>query len=128
MAESFSGLETGLIFAIALVYLLMVVNFQSWIDPLIIVSGLPGSLAGISWMLFTTDTTLSVPALTGTILCIGIATANSILVINTARELLQGGADPLHRRARSRIQSLPPRADDCPRHADRHDADGPRSR
>ena len=58
-------------------------------------SGLPGSLAGISWMLFTTHTTLSVPALTGTILCIGIATANSILVINTARELLQQGADPL---------------------------------
>jgi len=95
MNESFSGLESGLIFAIALVYLLMVVNFQSWIDPLIIVSGLPGSLAGISWMLFTTHTTLSVPALTGTILCIGIATANSILVINTARELLQQGADPL---------------------------------
>jgi multidrug efflux pump subunit AcrB len=95
MKESFNGLESGLIFAIALVYLLMVVNFQSWIDPLIIVSGLPGSLAGISWMLFTTHTTLSVPALTGTILCIGIATANSILVINTARELLQQGADPL---------------------------------
>ncbi|MFL9890965.1 efflux RND transporter permease subunit [Paraburkholderia sp. RL17-381-BIF-C] len=95
MNESFGGLETGLIFAIALVYLLMVVNFQSWLDPLIIVSGLPGSLAGISWMLFTTHTTLSVPALTGTILCIGIATANSILVINTARELLQQGADPL---------------------------------
>jgi multidrug efflux pump subunit AcrB len=95
MNESFSGLESGLIFAIALVYLLMVVNFQSWIDPLIIVSGLPGSLAGIAWMLFTTHTTLSVPALTGTILCIGIATANSILVINTARELLQHGADPL---------------------------------
>jgi multidrug efflux pump subunit AcrB len=95
MNESFGGLETGLIFAIVLVYLLMVVNFQSWLDPLIIVSGLPGSLAGISWMLFSTHTTLSVPALTGTILCIGIATANSILVINTARELLQGGADPL---------------------------------
>ena len=95
MNESFGGLETGLVFAIALVYLLRVVNFQSWLDPLIIVSGLPGSLAGISWMLFTTHTTLSVPALTGTILCIGIATANSILVINTARELLQQGADPL---------------------------------
>ncbi|SAL66025.1 acriflavin resistance protein [Caballeronia terrestris] len=96
MNESFGGLESGLVFAIALVYLLMVVNFQSWLDPLIIVSGLPGSLAGIAWMLFSTHTTLSVPALTGTILCIGIATANSILVINAARELLQGGADPLH--------------------------------
>jgi multidrug efflux pump subunit AcrB len=95
MNESFSGLGMGLVFAIVLVYLLMVVNFQSWIDPLIIISGLPASLAGIAWMLFATHTTLSVPALTGTILCIGIATANSILVINTAREMLQGGAAPL---------------------------------
>ncbi|MBV8628897.1 MAG: efflux RND transporter permease subunit, partial [Paraburkholderia sp.] len=95
MNESFVGLGTGLVFAIVLVYLLMVVNFQSWLDPLIIVSGLPGSLAGIAWMLFSTHTTLSVPALTGTILCIGIATANSILVINTARELLQNGTEPL---------------------------------
>jgi multidrug efflux pump subunit AcrB len=95
MNESFAGLSAGLVFAIALVYLLMVVNFQSWLDPLIIISGLPGSLAGIAWMLFATHTTLSVPALTGTILCIGIATANSILVINTARESLQAGTAPL---------------------------------
>jgi multidrug efflux pump subunit AcrB len=95
MNESFSGLGFGLAFAIVLVYLLMVVNFQSWVDPLIIVSGLPASLAGIAWMLFATHTTLSVPALTGTILCIGIATANSILVINTAREQLALGAAPL---------------------------------
>jgi len=95
MNESFAGLGEGLVFAIALVYLLMVVNFQSWLDPLIIVSGLPGSLAGIAWMLFATHTTLSVPALTGTILCIGIATANSILVIDTARESLQAGTAPL---------------------------------
>ncbi|MGH8783008.1 efflux RND transporter permease subunit [Paraburkholderia sp.] len=95
MHDSFSGLAGGLVFAIALVYLLMVVNFQSWLDPLIIVSGLPGSLAGIAWMLFATDTRLSVPALTGTILCIGIATANSILVINAARELHGGGVPPL---------------------------------
>jgi multidrug efflux pump subunit AcrB len=95
MNESFAGLGAGLVFAIALVYLLMVVNFQSWVDPLIIVSGLPGSLAGIAWMLFATHTTLSVPALTGTILCIGIATANSILVINTARESLANGMEPL---------------------------------
>jgi multidrug efflux pump subunit AcrB len=94
MNASFSGLATGLVFAVALVYLLMVVNFQSWLDPLIIISGLPASLAGIAWMLFATHTTLSVPALTGTILCIGIATANSILVINTARESLQAGAAP----------------------------------
>jgi len=95
MNESFAGLGAGLVFAIALVYLLMVVNFQSWLDPLIIISGLPGSLAGIAWMLFATHTTLSVPALTGTILCIGIATANSVLVINTARESLQSGIEPL---------------------------------
>lgn len=95
MNQSFSGLAAGLVFAIALVYLLMVVNFQSWLDPLIIVSGLPASLAGISWMLFSTHTSLSVPALTGTILCIGIATANSILVINSARELLASGMPPL---------------------------------
>ncbi|WP_250490661.1 efflux RND transporter permease subunit [Caballeronia sp. INML2] len=95
MSESFSGLGLGLVFAVALVYLLMVVNFQSWIDPLIIISGLPGSMAGIAWMLFVTQTTLSVPALTGAILCIGIATANSILVINTARDALLGGAPPL---------------------------------
>jgi multidrug efflux pump subunit AcrB len=84
-----------MVFAIALVYLLMVVNFQSWLDPFITISGLPGSLAGIAWMLFSTGTRLSVPALTGTILCIGIATANSILVINTARELHHGGKPPL---------------------------------
>ncbi|QCP53573.1 efflux RND transporter permease subunit [Trinickia violacea] len=95
MNQSFEGLGAGLVFAIALVYLLMVVNFQSWIDPLVIICGLPGSLAGIAWMLFSTHTTLSVPALTGTILCIGIATANSILVINTAREMLSNGVEPL---------------------------------
>ncbi|OTP72903.1 efflux RND transporter permease subunit [Caballeronia sordidicola] len=95
MHDSFTGLGMGLAFAVVLVYLLMVVNFQSWLDPLIIISGLPASLAGIAWMLFASHTTLSVPALTGTILCIGIATANSILVINTAREMLRGGAPPL---------------------------------
>jgi multidrug efflux pump subunit AcrB len=95
MHDSFSGLASGLAFAIMLVYLLMVVNFQSWLDPLIIVSGLPGSLAGIAWMLFSTGTRVSVPALTGTILCIGIATANSILVINTAREFHHAGQPPL---------------------------------
>ncbi|MFC6313496.1 efflux RND transporter permease subunit [Paraburkholderia dipogonis] len=95
MHDSFSGLASGLVFAIGLVYLLMVVNFQSWLDPFITISGLPGSLAGIAWMLFSTGTRLSVPALTGTILCIGIATANSILVVNTARELHHGGKPPL---------------------------------
>jgi multidrug efflux pump subunit AcrB len=95
MQSSFSGLLTGLAFAVLLVYLLMVVNFQSWVDPLIIISGLPGALVGIVWMLFVTGTTVSVPALTGTIMCIGIATANSILVVSFARTALGAGAEPL---------------------------------
>ncbi|NYH17977.1 multidrug efflux pump subunit AcrB [Paraburkholderia bryophila] len=88
MNDSFSGLFAGLVFAILLVYLLIVVNFQSWLDPFIIITALPGALAGIVWMLFLTHTTLSIPALTGAIMCIGIATANSILVISFARERL----------------------------------------
>ncbi|CAG4906959.1 efflux RND transporter permease subunit [Paraburkholderia gardini] len=88
MNDSFSGLFAGLVFAIVLVYLLIVVNFQSWLDPFIIITALPGALAGIVWMLFLTHTTLSIPALTGAIMCIGIATANSILVISFAREQL----------------------------------------
>jgi multidrug efflux pump subunit AcrB len=95
MQSSFSGLLTGLGFAVLLVYLLMVINFQSWIDPLIIISGLPAALVGIVWMLFVTGTTVSVPALTGTIMCIGIATANSILVVSFARDSLAQGTEPL---------------------------------
>ena len=78
-------------FAIVLVYLLMVVNFQSWLDPFIIITALPAALAGIVWMLFVTQTTVSVPALTGAIMAMGIATANSILVVSFARERLQAG-------------------------------------
>jgi multidrug efflux pump subunit AcrB len=95
MQSSFTGLLTGLGFAVLLVYLLMVINFQSWIDPLIIISGLPAALVGIVWMLFVTGTTVSVPALTGTIMCIGIATANSILVVSFARDSLAQGTEPL---------------------------------
>jgi multidrug efflux pump subunit AcrB len=95
MQSSFTGLLTGLGFAVLLVYLLMVINFQSWLDPLIIISGLPAALVGIVWMLFVTGTTVSVPALTGTIMCIGIATANSILVVSFARDLLEQGREPL---------------------------------
>jgi multidrug efflux pump subunit AcrB len=95
MQSSFTGLLTGLGFAVLLVYLLMVINFQSWIDPLIIISGLPAALVGIVWMLFITGTTVSVPALTGTIMCIGIATANSILVVSFARDSLAQGTEPL---------------------------------
>jgi multidrug efflux pump subunit AcrB len=86
MNQSFKGLYQGLAGAIVLVYLLMVVNFQSWSEPLIIIMALPGALAGIVWMLFITGTTLSVPALMGAIMCIGVATANSILVITFAKE------------------------------------------
>jgi multidrug efflux pump subunit AcrB len=86
MNQSFSGLALGLVGAIVLVYLLMVVNFQSWSEPFIIIMALPGALAGIVWMLFLTGTTLSVPALMGAIMCIGVATANSILVISFAKE------------------------------------------
>ena len=86
MNASFLGLGVGLIFAIALVYCLMVVNFQSWIDPLIIMMALPNALAGIIWMLFVTNTTFSVPSLMGAIMCIGVATANSILLVTFANE------------------------------------------
>ena len=89
MNTAFNGLEFGLLGAIVLIYLLIVVNFQSWIDPLIIVSALPAALAGIVWMLFATHTPLSVPALTGAIMCMGVATANSVLVITFARERLE---------------------------------------
>lgn len=91
MHASFAGLLAGLAAAIVLVYLLMVVNFQSWLDPVAIVGALPVALSGMAWMLFATDTTISVPALTGAIICVGIATANSILVISHAREGMAGG-------------------------------------
>jgi multidrug efflux pump subunit AcrB len=91
MLSSFQGLLWGLVFAIVLVYLLMVVNFQSWLDPFIIITALPPALAGIVWMLFATHTTVSVPALTGAIMAMGIATANSILVVSFARERLRAG-------------------------------------
>ncbi len=93
MTSSFRGLTLGLVFAVVLVYLLMVVNFQSWLDPFIIITALPAALAGIVWTLFATGTTVSVPALTGAIMAMGIATANSILVVSFAREQLQAGVD-----------------------------------
>jgi multidrug efflux pump subunit AcrB len=89
MYKSYFGLLTGLAFSILLVYLLIVVNFQSWLDPFLIISALPAALAGIVWFLFLTHTRLSVPALTGAIMCMGVATANSILVVSFAREQLE---------------------------------------
>ena len=91
MNSSFSGLLWGLAFSIVLVYLLIVVNFQSWLDPFIILMALPGALAGIVWFLFITRTTVSVPALTGAIMCMGVATANSILVVSFSKERLEEG-------------------------------------
>jgi multidrug efflux pump subunit AcrB len=88
MESAFSGLLFGLLGAVVLIYLLIVVNFQSWSDPFVIITALPAALAGIVWMLFATGTTLSVPALTGAIMCMGVATANSVLVISFARERL----------------------------------------
>src|SRR5271163_695770 len=93
MRSSYIGLISGLIFAILLDYLLIVVNFQSWLDPLIMISALPAALAGIAWFLFITHTTLSVPALMGTIMCMGVATANSILVVSFATEQMAEGKD-----------------------------------
>jgi multidrug efflux pump subunit AcrB len=96
MHDSFLGLGLGLIFSVVLIYLLMVVNFHSWIDPLIIIMALPCALAGIVWILFITGTTLSVPALMGAIMCMGVATANSVLVVTFANEQLQEHGDSYH--------------------------------
>src|ERR1700748_2216963 len=89
MRKSYVGLIGGLAMSILLVYLLIVVNFQSWLDPFLIISALPAALAGIVWFLFLTNTRLSVPALTGAIMCMGVATANSILVVSFAREEME---------------------------------------
>jgi multidrug efflux pump subunit AcrB len=95
MQESFVGLGVGLLMAIVLVYLLIVVNFQSWVEAAIIIAALPAALAGIAWMLLITGTTLSVPALTGAIMCMGVATANSILLVSFARDRMAEGVGPL---------------------------------
>src|SRR6185312_4183213 len=95
MNTAFSGLFIGILGAIVLIYLIIVVNFQSWLDPFVIITALPAALAGIVWTLFATGTTLSVPALTGAIMCMGVATANSVLIISFARERLEQFGDPV---------------------------------
>jgi multidrug efflux pump subunit AcrB len=95
MTSSFTGLGIGLAMSIVLIYLLIVVNFQSWLDPFIIITALPGALAGIVWMLLLTHTTLNVPSLIGSVMCMGVATANSILVISFARERMAEGLTAL---------------------------------
>jgi multidrug efflux pump subunit AcrB len=101
MRSSFTGLMAGLVFSILLVYLLIVVNFQSWLDPFIIISALPAAISGIIWFLFLTHTRISVPALTGAIMCMGVATSNSILVISFAREQLEETVGDAHAAALS---------------------------
>jgi len=95
MRASYLGLGLGLVMAVALIYLLLVVNFQSWLDPFIIITALPGALTGVTWALFLSQTPLSVPALMGAIMSLGVATANSVLVVSFARDNLRRGFDPI---------------------------------
>ena len=124
MRTSYFGLLAGLGFAIVLVYLLIVVNFQSWLDPFIIITALPAALAGIVLFLFITHTTLSVPALMGSIMCMGVATANSILVVAFAKERLARSWRCRAGRHRSGLHSLPAGADDGAGHDHRNGPDG----
>ncbi len=124
MESAYRQLLIGLALAIVFIYLLIVVNFQSWLDPFVIVAALPTALAGIVWMLFATETTLSVPALTGAIMCMGVATANSILVVSFARERLAAGDDPLTAAMEAGFHPLPSGVDDRSRDDHRHGADG----
>src|SRR6202012_390049 len=108
MNTAFTGLFLGLAGAIVLIYLLIVVNFQSWLDPFVIITALPAALAGIIWILLATGTTLSVPALTGAIMCMGVATANSILVISFARERLDATGDGIRAATEAGYTRFPP--------------------
>ena len=108
MRSSFIGLSIGFVMAVALIYLLLVVNFQSWLDPFIIITALPGALAGVVWALHLTVTTTSVPALMGTIMSLGVATANSVLVVTFARNNLHKGLDPLNAAWESGVGRLRP--------------------
>ena len=127
MNSAYQQLFIGLAFSIVLIYLLIVVNFQSWLDPFVIIMALPAALAGIVWMLFLTKTTLSVPALTGAIMCMGVATANSILVVSFAREQLAEGKNALQAALAAGATQIPAGADDRARHDHRHGADGDRA-
>ncbi|WCT79333.1 efflux RND transporter permease subunit [Novosphingobium humi] len=108
MNTAFTGMGFGLLAAVVLIYLLIVINFQSWVDPFIIVSALPAALAGICWMLFASATPLSVPALTGAIMCMGVATANSILVVSFARERLEEHGDAIKAALEAGVSRLRP--------------------
>lgn len=108
LEQAYRGLYIGLMFSILLIYLLIVINFQSWTDPFIIITALPAALAGIAFILFITHTTLSVPALIGAIMCMGVATSNSILVISFAREQMKEGQDPFNSALRAGVMRLRP--------------------
>lgn len=108
MAESYAGLFSGMALAVVLVYLCLVINFQSWLDPAIVLLAVPFALGGVIWMLFLTETPLSVPALMGTLMCIGLTTANSILVVSFANQRLKSGATPLESAAEAGSTRLRP--------------------
>ena len=124
MNSSFVGLGIGLVMAIALVYLLLVVNFQSWLDPFIIITALPGALAGVVWGLYLTLTTLSVPALMGAIMSLGVATANCGVGGDVCANHLRQGGGPAERRPGSRDRPAAPGADDGAGDDHRHVAVG----
>ncbi len=124
MNTAFSGLFIGILGAIVLIYLIIVVNFQSWLDPFVIITALPAALAGIVWTLFATGTTLSVPALTGAIMCMGVATANSILVVSFARERLNEHGDAVVAAVEAGFTRFRPVLIDGPGHGHRHAAHG----
>ena len=124
MKESYSGLFSGMTLAVVLVFLLLVINFQSWIDPLIVLSAVPFALGGAIWMLFLSQTHISVPALMGTLMCIGLTTANSILVVTFANQRTMRGVDAPHRGHRGRLHALAPRSDDSGRDDSRDGSHG----
>ena len=124
MQSSFFGLGVGLLGAIVLVYLLIVVNFQSWLDPFIIITALPGALAGICWFLLITRTTLNVPSLTGAVMCMGVATANSILLVSFSRDRMDTGVPALQAALEAGYTRMRPVHHDGPGHDYRHGADG----
>jgi len=128
MRESYTGLFTGIALAIVLVYLFLVMNFQSWIDPLIVLMAVPFALGGVLWMLFLSQTPMSVPALMGTLMCIGLTTANSILVVSFANQRMAAGDDPLRAAASAGHTPAAPRTDDRRCHDSRHGAHGLRDR
>ncbi len=128
MRSSYIGLLFGLVFSILLVYLLIVVNFQSWLDPFIIITALPAAISGIVLFLFLTHTTLSVPALMGAIMCMGVATANSILVVSFAKERLASTGDAVLAAIEAGATRFRPVMHDGTRHDHRHGPHGARRR